>query len=215
MTDSASSSPDSPDLNGKAIDLLRAGVFPDAWHFVPVAGKETYIEKWTTRPLSRQECIDAYKLRTDYRGVGVVTGAFSGGLIALDIDGHDADLRYKAVSGTEYEPFGNESSMSWTSGKPGRRQILYRLPRTVTDELEDVTTLILRLDGGWHPGHSDTERQAAKAKGAGSEGEDYQEVVLRFNKCQSVLPGSPHPEDRKSTRLNSSHTDISRMPSSA
>ena len=25
----------------------------------------------------------------------------------------------------------------------------------------------------------------------------------------------PHPQDRKSTRLNSSHTDISRMPSSA
>ena len=184
--------------------MLRAGVFPDGWAYVPVAGKQTYIEKWSTRPLSKQECIDAYKLRTDYRGVGVVTGAHSGGLIALDIDGHDADERYQAVSGAEYEPFGEESSMSWTSGKAGRRQILYRLPQTVTDELGDVTTLILRLDGRWHLGHSDVERQASKAQGAPT-GEDYQEVVLRFNKCQSVLPGSPHPDSGQRYRFLQYH----------
>ena len=32
---------------------------------------------------------------------------------------------------------------------------------------------------------------------------------------QSALPKLPELKDRKSTRLNSSHTDISRMPSSA
>ena len=32
---------------------------------------------------------------------------------------------------------------------------------------------------------------------------------------EKLLLGKAHPVDRKSTRLNSSHTDISRMPSSA
>ena len=34
-------------------------------------------------------------------------------------------------------------------------------------------------------------------------------------KCPTVTEMLPVYEDRKSTRLNSSHTDISRMPSSA
>jgi len=205
MTDHASSSPKSPDLNGKAIDMLRAGVFPEAWHYVPVAGKETYIKQWSTQPLTKQQCIDAYKLRTDYRGIGVLTGAFSGGLIALDIDGAEADLRFETVAGAEYEPFGEESTMSWTSGKPGRRQILYRVPDAVVGELAEVNTLILRKDGGWHLGHSDVERQAARAKGEATEAGDYQEVVLRFNKCQSVLPGSPHPDSGQRYRFLQYH----------
>ena len=68
----------------------------------------------------------AYQLRTDYVGLGVVTGSFSGGLIALDIDGAQADARYQEVAGEEYEAYGDEKTISWTSGKPGRRQILYQ-----------------------------------------------------------------------------------------
>ena len=50
------------------------------------------------------------------------------------------------------------------------------------------------------------------------------EVYLRIEQHLLALPGQTvndikkvysHPIDRKSTRLNSSHTDISRMPSSA
>ena len=36
-----------------------------------------------------------------------------------------------------------------------------------------------------------------------------------YKKFNPFLIGSPTIQDRKSTRLNSSHTDISRMPSSA
>ena len=39
-------------------------------------------------------------------------------------------------------------------------------------------------------------------------------TLLRFNEVLARELGLD-PEDRKSTRLNSSHTDISRMPSSA
>ena len=187
----------SADLSGKAIDLLRRGVFPEWWSFVPVAGKATFIKEWSTKPLAREQCITEYKTRRDYAGLGVVTGAFSGGLIALDIDGHEADQRYREVAGKEYEAPGGESTMAWTSGKPGRRQILYKVPAALVDELAHVKTLILRVDDGeWHLGHGDTNRAAGGEKAAGSD-KPYEEVVLRFNGCQSVVPGSKHPETGK------------------
>lgn len=184
-------------LKGRAIELLRRDVFPDRWAFVPVAGKATYVKEWSTKPLTRIECMTAYQLRQDYVGLGVVTGSFSGGLIALDIDGHAADERYREVAGAEYEPYGEERTMSWTSGKPGRRQILYQVPKRLVPELKDVKTLILRTDDGqWHLGHGDTNRGAGGDRDAIS-GEAYEEVVLRFNACQSVVPGSPHPETKQ------------------
>jgi hypothetical protein len=183
-------------LEGRAIDLLRRDVFPTDWRFVPVAGKATYVKEWTTKPLSREECLVAYQLRPDYRGLGVVTGEFSGGLIALDIDGPDADERYREVAGDGYEPYGEEQTMSWTSGKPGRRQLLYRIPETMVGELKHVNKLILRTDTGeWHLGQGDTNRGAGGEVVTNGDGE-YQEMVLRFNACQSVVPGSPHPETK-------------------
>jgi hypothetical protein len=194
----------------RAIDLLRNDYFPDAWSFIPVAGKETYIEEWSTKPLSKQQCIEAYKTRTDYNGIGVLTGRHSKGLIALDIDGLDADQRFRAIAGDEYEALGEETSMSWTSGKPGRRQIIYQVPWDMVEDLEHVNTLILRSDGDWHLGHSDTDR--FPKKGVVKEGEEYQEVVLRFNKCQSVLPGSPHPDGGRYQWLNYNHKDVAPIP---
>lgn len=187
------SSPSVPE--GRAIDLLRTGAFPDWWKFVPVAGKATFVKNWSTRPLTQSECETAYKLGNTYDGLGVVTGRFSGGLIALDIDGPEADERYRVAAGDEYEAYGEERTMAWTSGKPGRRQLLYQVPRAIVGELDKVHTLILRTDGQWVCGSGDAERiRAAAEKG------EYQEVVLRFNQCQSVVPGSKHPETKERYR---------------
>lgn len=201
-------------IQGKAIELLRRDVFPDTWAFVPVAGKETYVKKWTTKPLTRIECMTAYQLRRDYVGLGVVTGSFSGGLIALDIDGPYADERYREAAGHEYEPYGEEKTISWTSGKPGRRQILYKVPSNMVPELENVKTLILRTDTGeWHLGQGDTNR-AAGGSVCVEDGEEYQEVVLRFNSCQSVVPGSPHPETKQRYHfLNYNEGKVASAPS--
>jgi hypothetical protein len=200
-------------LEGRAIELLRRDVFPSDWTFVPVAGKATYIKEWTTKPLSRVECMTAYQLRQDYVGLGVVTGSFSGGLIALDIDGAEADDRYRGVAGEGYEPYGEERTMSWTSGKPGRRQILYRVPKYLVEQLEHVKTLILRTDtGDWHLGQGDTNRGAGGEVVTNGDGE-YQEVVLRFNACQSVVPGSPHPETKLPYRfLNYNEGQVAMAP---
>lgn len=194
MANSKNSSATTPDPGKRAIDLLREDAFPHWWTFVPVAGKATYVPEWTTRPLTREACIEAYKTNRAYAGLGVVTGKFSGGLIAVDIDGPTADERYRAYVGDEYEALGEETTMSWGSGKPGRRQILYRVPDYMLDELEHIKKLILRVeDGEWYEGQSDTER--APGDDAPLTGDkEYEEVVLRFNHCQSVVPGSPHPE---------------------
>lgn len=191
------------DLSGSAIVQCQRGVFPDWWSFVPVAGKATYLKEWASKPLPREKLLEEYKSKITYRGLGVVTGEFSGGLIAIDIDGHDADERYKAMAGDAYEALGEESTMSWTSGKPGRRQILYRLPPSLIPELRDVKTVILRLDGTWALGQGDMARAAGVKPDPSALGEgayqkpDYEEVVLRFNACQSVVPGSPHPDTKK------------------
>lgn len=202
MTTSPSASKGAPDPALRAIDLLRNDYFPDAWRYVPVAGKATYIEEWEAKPLSKQQCIEAYKLRSDYQGIGVVTGKFSGGLIALDIDGPKADERYRAISGKEYEPFGEEQTMAWTSGKPGRRQLLYRVPDTMIADLESFTKIALSLDGEW--GETAGHKKAAPA--------DYEELVLRFNKMQSVLPGSVHPEGGRYRWLNYNDKQIAKAP---
>jgi hypothetical protein len=209
MTNDAPAS--APDSGKRAIDLLREGFFPEWWSFVPVAGKATYVKEWSTKPLTRAQCIQAYEARSDYNGIGVVTGHFSKGLIALDIDGEEADARYRAIAGSEYEAFGEERTMAWTSGKPGRRQILYRVPPVIVEELEKVKTLILRTDGEWHLGHSDVDRTAPK-QGELAEGAEYQEVVLRFNQCQSVLPGSVHPSGRRYQWLNYNGQEVALAP---
>ena len=201
----------SDQLKGRAIELLRKNVFPDWWTFVPVAGKATFVKEWSTKPLSRDLCEQAYKANSGYHGLGVVTGEFSGGLIALDIDGPAADTRYEETAGGGYDAYGEERTMSWTSGKPGRRQLLYRVPASLVAELRHVKTLILRQDGVWRLGHSDVERHTKQGDAAAEQ--PYEEVVLRFNQCQSVVPGSPHPDTKKPYQwLNYNEGEVALVP---
>ena len=201
----------SDQLKGRAIELLRKNVFPDWWTFVPVAGKATFVKEWSTKPLSRDLCEQAYKANSGYHGLGVVTGEFSGGLIALDIDGPEADKRYEETAGGGYDAYGEERTMSWTSGKPGRRQLLYRVPASLVAELRHVKTLILRQDGVWRLGHSDVERHTKQGDAAAEQ--PYEEVVLRFNQCQSVVPGSPHPDTKKPYQwLNYNEGEVALVP---
>lgn len=188
-----------PDPSKSAIAMVMQSFFPDGWKFVPVKGKATFIKNWTEAPLdSNQALHEAYHQRAGfYRGVGVLTGRHSKGLIAIDIDGLTADGRYReavtALGGT-YEAAGEEQTMSWTSGKEGRRQILFQVPWHACEQLNELKTLILRMDGTWERGQGDMERS--------KEGGDYEEVVVRFNGCQSVLPGSPHPSGNRYRFLN-------------
>jgi len=176
---------------GSAREMFDKRVFPEDWALIPVAGKDTFHKGWTDTRIERKNFLSTLVMDSRYRGIGVVTGALSGGLIALDIDGHEADARYKAISGEEYLPYGEETTMSWTSGKPGRRQLLWRVPEALVPQLSHVISLILLGDGVWWSGkgrqnEDDPQNRAPK-----------EELVLRFNRCMSVLPGSPHPDTKQ------------------
>jgi hypothetical protein len=180
---------------GTARDMFDKKVFPDDWALIPVAGKDTFHKGWTDSKIERKNFLSALVSDSRYHGLGVVTGALSGGLIALDIDGHEADARYKAISGEEYLPYGKETTMAWTSGKPGRRQLLWRVPEALVPQLSHVISLILLEGGVWWSGkgrqnEDDPMNRAPK-----------EELVLRFNRCMSVLPGSPHPDTKKRYRF--------------
>lgn len=198
-----------PDPTRSAINLVIDGSFPADWKFVPVQGKATFIKNWTDAPIdSNQALLDAYHKRPGYRGVGVLTGRHSKGLIAIDIDGPQADERFRealVALGGSYEALGAETTMSWTSGKPGRRQILYQLPKYLWSQLDEFKTLILRLDGTWEAGQGDMARA--------EKGSEYEEVVVRFNHCQSVLPGSVHPDTKERYRfLNYNDGQVAAAP---
>jgi hypothetical protein len=180
---------------GSARDMFDKKVFPDGWALIPVAGKDTFMKGWADTKIERRNMLGELVRDSRYHGLGVVTGALSGGLIALDIDGPEADARYKAVAGDEYQPYGEENTVSWTSGKPGRRQLLWMVPESLVPQLTHVISLILLNDGVWWKGRGkqnedDTMNRAPK-----------EELVLRFNRCMSVLPGSPHPDTKKRYRF--------------
>jgi len=181
---------DGLNLNRKAIDLLMDGVFNENWKFVPTAGKRTFVEKWTDKALLQEACIVTYRSHSCYAGIGVVTGGQSGGLLALDVDGPLADLKYKEIAGDEYEVPGSENTQVTTSGRPGRRQIFYQVPPSIVKSLDKFNKLALRENGTWEQTDGDGNITRDKEK-------KFQELVLRFNRCMSVLPGSIHPNTGK------------------
>lgn len=162
-----------------AVDLLRQARFPAEWKFRPVLGKKPLENAWNKKPLQASEAVEAYETGfkrpsgdiAHYDGQAVMTGARSGGLIALDIDGDGADQAFAAMAEDAFEPMGEETSMAITSGRPGRRQIFYKVPSWIIPELEHLCVHKILED----------------VDGSG-------ELALRFNSAYSVLPGSIHPD---------------------
>ncbi|KEF41872.1 MAG: hypothetical protein ER33_08980 [Cyanobium sp. CACIAM 14] len=182
----------------RAIDFAEQKLFPKEWSYLGVRGKDAFKKNWQKE---KKRLVDAVCDVRTYRratGLGVVTGTLSGGLVAIDIDGPEAEFMYEALATGQrivgskypkewYEPYGKEKTMAWTSGKEGRRQILYRIPEGLVNALKGIKTLTCtkigmffrpdeRIDETWKMVH---------------------ELVIRYDECMSVLPGSIHPETKK------------------
>ena len=195
---------------GSAIEQLKNGFFPGDWSYVPVdKNKATYVawgkgglgpdmvlDRYNSNFHLRPDQISKYPGCTEYAGIGVLTGKESQGLLTIDIDGHLADARWKEFLGEHYEEHGKETTMAWWSGTPGRRQIAYMLPTGLVPSLDKIKSIIFKEDGTWAKGGGDQNRTAEERE------KKYEEVVLRFNGCMSVLPGSVHPSDRTYEWLN-------------
>ena len=99
------------------------------------------------------------------------------------------------------------------SGSPRRRELMSLITPDYTVITSDVDETKIAADS---PAHLAKALATAKARAVAEENPD--DVVCGFDtvvECEGEVFGKPKDEDRKSTRLNSSHYQQSRMPSSA
>ncbi|MDV3002703.1 MAG: hypothetical protein N5P05_004358 (plasmid) [Chroococcopsis gigantea SAG 12.99] len=147
---------------------------PSDWVLTPVKDKSPLRPNWQHEaPIKRSELINllvsGQKLsgknnkqwHCRWTGVGVRLGTVSGGLMAIDADGHNGEAKLQELCGGELP-----ETPCWTSGKEGRRQLIYKIPAEHHSKIKTV-----KLDCG-----------------------DEQYLEFRWDGCQSVLPPSRHPE---------------------
>ena len=161
---------------------------PESWALTPVDGKKRpYRLDWQKEePLSKdaiaikiktgeQEnykaqdgCIKQYFVKA--LGYGLRTGEVSGGILAIDADGHAAEELLQKLSSGDLP-----DTVTFTSGKPGRRQLLYYIPEQYWDVVKTIKL---------------------KTGVKGDDGKE-QQLEFRWNGLQSVLPPSVHPDTGK------------------
>ena len=172
---------------------------PSHWSLTPLQDKAPKRLDWQTEPFIPHEIIaslivegeQAVSKRTGetypryWSGYGLRTGDTSGGLLALDVDGASAQPILEAMSGGDIP-----KTVSWTSGKPGRYQLLFQVPANVAARLQNFTR---RVTTQW------LGLETAKDES----GKPSELLEFRYNRCQSVLPPSRHPDTGSYRWLNS------------
>jgi hypothetical protein len=135
--------------------------------FTPVNNKKPYIKQWQNNPNSISFCENEIKLG-NANGYGLSTGF---GLLAIDFDGANADKIALAIGKwlTEID------TLAWSSGKPSRKQILVSIPENRLRDFEKLSRKPLTSFGI-------------------VEAVENEQLEIRYNRCQSVLPPSAHPE---------------------
>lgn len=104
-------------------ELLSAlHALPQSWALTPVAQKKAYVAGWQQTGLAR-EAIAREITSGKADGYGILTGPLSGGLIAIDCDGHQPHARFKEILGGDIP-----RTVSFASGKDGRAQYLFSVP---------------------------------------------------------------------------------------
>jgi hypothetical protein len=96
---------------------------PQQWALTPVNQKKAYFAGWQQTGLSR-ELIEQEITSGKADGFGILTGELSGGLIAIDCDGHEPHARFREILGGEIL-----ATVSFASGRDGRAQYLYSVPQ--------------------------------------------------------------------------------------
>lgn len=142
---------------------------PPAWVLTPVNGnKQPYRKNWQRENPLSHKAIAANIKSGEAKGYGLRTGTISGGILAIDADGHAAHEKILELSGGEPLP----ETVAFTSDKPGRCQYLFVVPEKYRGAI------------------------ATKKISTGVKGDDgkEQKLELRWDGCQSVLPPSVHPE---------------------
>ncbi len=135
--------------------------------FTPVNGKKPYLKQWQNNPKTISFCENEIK-QGFADGYGLITG---NGLLAIDFDGCNAHKIALAIG----KWLVTIDTLAWSSGKPSRKQILVRIPEHRLNDFEKLSRKPLTSFGNV---------EAVK----------NEQLEIRYNRCQSVLPPSSHPE---------------------
>ena len=143
---------------------------PPDWRLIPCNAKKQPIDhltgrllpEWGSRAVSPQALLS---MEGDFfEAVGVVLGPPSGGLLAVDFDNEGYEEQFLSIYGKSLDEL--PVTMSWTSGRPGRKQLGFQVPKRLWPELrskkvwmnkDNKTCLELRWSGhqsivlGAHP----------------------------------------------------------------
>jgi hypothetical protein len=145
---------------------------------------EEAISKRTGKPYKRY-----------WSGFGVRLGEASSGLLAIDVDGASAQPILEAISGGSIP-----DTVSWSSGKPGRYQLLFQIPESHRPSLREFTRSVVTEWNG-----------LATAKD--EDGKPIELLEFRYNRSQSALPPSLHPSTSSYYWLNSPvNTEVAVAP---
>jgi hypothetical protein len=184
----------------------------ESWKLTSLREKKPYRLDWQTEPPIAREDIKNRILNgqpavskkgipyTAYdSGYGLRTGDVSGGLIDIDLDGESSDPILNAMSGGDIP-----NTVSWTSGKPGRKHLLFQVPEEYREALKHYTRTVITSFGGLETASIITDKGNKK----------HTEILeFRYNKCQSALPPSRHPETGEYVWINDPvHTEIAIAP---
>jgi hypothetical protein len=142
----ANYSPSLGNGNRSAEQLLEQ--LPASWHraLLPVGRNKRPFnpatksgKDWVNWPAFTAEALEAAP------AVGLRLGPISDGTIALDFDGPEAQTTFDRIFNGQALP----PSISWTSGKPGRRQVAFKVPPDRWAELENRKAKIGALEFRW------------------------------------------------------------------
>jgi hypothetical protein len=143
---------------------------PSSWRFTPVNGsKAPYLSDWQKTPFSTQELIDRYTSDRRTHAVGLLTGVASNGILAVDHDGSSCDPLIEKLSRLTLDK-ALPKTVGFSSGKPGRYQLLYQIPQLFWEYVSNKTILT---------GGKDTDSKD-------------EQIDFRWNDRQSVILGK-HP----------------------
>jgi hypothetical protein len=173
----------------------------ETWKLTSLRDKKPYRLDWQTEPPINREDIKngilnghpaVSKKGIPYAaydsGYGLRTGDISGGLIDIDMDGESAELILNAMGGRDIP-----NTVSWTSGKPGRKHLLFQVPEKYREALKHYTRTVITNFGGLETASIITDKGKKK----------HTEILeFRYNKCQSALPPSRHPETGEYVWIN-------------
>jgi len=127
--------PTSDEIEASSVDpestnwLNDLSGLPSDWALLPLDGEKRPVdpltgflmEAWTDHPGFTADEIQELKPLA----VGVLLGPASGGLLSADFDGFGSEEEFQRVYGRPSSDL--PPTLSWTSGKPERRQVAFRV----------------------------------------------------------------------------------------